>query len=196
MQVELGAALLQVCDWGVPLRPDRPTVMWLHGAGMDHSVWMLQARANPFREVNSLAVDLPRHGGSTGAVATTIAESARIVAALLDALRVERCIVVGHSMGGLVALELAATHPRRVSRLALLGVAARMPVHPDLLRAAAEALPKAAAMIAGWGIAASAVLAGTATPGVCLPAAAKALLMNSAPGVLAADLAACNAYLD
>jgi pimeloyl-ACP methyl ester carboxylesterase len=83
-----------------------------------------------------------------------------------------------------------------VESLALLGAAPRMPVHPALLTAAAEDLPRAAAMIADWGIGAAAKLTGSGTPGVSLVASARRLLETSRPGVLAADLAACNAYAD
>ena len=57
---------------------------------------------------------------------------------LLDAAGVAEAGLVGHSMGSLVALEAAVLAPKRIRRLALLGVAAQMPVHPDLLKAAQE----------------------------------------------------------
>ena len=57
-------------------------------------------------------------------------------ARLIAAAGGERAALVGHSMGALVALETAARHPDRVARMALLGAAAKMPVHPDLLAAA------------------------------------------------------------
>jgi pimeloyl-ACP methyl ester carboxylesterase len=112
----------------------------------------------------------------------------------IDALGIECCHVIGHSMGALIALELAATRPERIGRLALLGAAPRMSVHPELLRAAASDLPRAASMIAAWGLGGPAQLTGSATPGVCLPSAARTLLETSRPGVLAADLEACHAY--
>jgi pimeloyl-ACP methyl ester carboxylesterase len=163
---------------------------------MDHSVWTLQARAKPFHGRNSLAVDLPGHGRSGGAAAASIAGSAAWLVRLLDRLRIGRATLVGHSMGALIALETAATASDRVERLALLGAAPRMPVHPGLLAAAADDLPRAAAMIADWGIGAAARLTGGGTPGVSLATSARRLLESSRPGVLAADLSACNAYVD
>lgn len=196
MQVDLDGQAVHVCDWGRPFRPEAATVVWLHGAGMDHSVWTLQARAKPFHDRNSLAVDLPGHGRSEGVATSTIARSAEWLVRLLDRLGIGRTALVGHSMGALIALETAACAPERIERLALLGAAPRMPVHPGLLAAAADDLPRAAAMIAEWGIGAAAKLSGGGTPGVSLTTSAKRLLEASRPGVLAADLAACNAYAD
>ena len=196
MQLDLDGEAVHVCDWGRPFRPEAASIVWLHGAGMDHSVWTLQARAKPFHDRNSLAVDLPGHGRSGGEAAATIARSAAWVVRLLDRLGIGQATLAGHSMGALIALETAATAPGRVEGLALLGAAPRMPVHPGLLAAAAQDLPRAAAMIADWGIGASAKLTGGGTPGVSLATSARRLLEASRPGVLAADLSACNTYAD
>jgi pimeloyl-ACP methyl ester carboxylesterase len=196
MQVEIDGETIHVCDWGQPLRAEAPSLIWLHGAGMDHSVWTLQARAKAFHDGNSLAVDLPGHGRSGGIAFATIAEASSWLLRLLDRLGIARPTLIGHSMGALIALEAAATAPERVGRLALLGAAPRMPVHPALLAAAAEDLPRAAAMIAEWGIGGAAKLTGGGTPGVSLTTSARRLLETSRPGMLATDLAACNAYAD
>jgi pimeloyl-ACP methyl ester carboxylesterase len=193
MQLATASGPVHLADWGSPFDPARPTVLWLHGAGMDHTVWTLQARAKAFHGMNSLALDLAGHGRSGGEAFATIGDWAAWLRGVLDGLDVGTCALVGHSMGALIALEAAALD-RRVQRLALLGAAPKMPVHPDLLRAAEENLPGAAAMIADWGIGGSAKLTGGGTPGVSLVASAQALVGASRPGVLAADLAACNAY--
>ena len=125
MQLEVAGHTIHVCDWGHPFRPRAATIVWLHGAGMDHSVWTLQARAKPFHDHNSLAVDLPGHGRSGGSAFATIAEASAWLALLLDRLQVDRARLIGHSMGALIALETAAKVPDRVERLALLGGDAR-----------------------------------------------------------------------
>ena len=125
------------------VRPGQPAVVIIHGAGMDHTVWALQARSLAHRGRSVLALDLPGHGRSRGAGA---AEHRRD-GGLADPL--PRCR--GHPAGrALSAIAWARSlrwrqrpaAPERVRRLALLGVAARMPVHPDLL-AAAKADPDA-----------------------------------------------------
>lgn len=103
-------------------------------------------------------------------------------------------MLAGHSMGALVALDAAARHPDRVAGLALLGVAERMPVHPDLLKAAADNDPLAVELVTGWGFGPRGLVGGNAAPGLALVPTGRRLMGRQAPGVLGIDLAACNAY--
>lgn len=183
---------------GRPFDPSRPVVLLLHGAGMDHTVWSLQSRFLAHHGRSVLAVDLPGHGRSGGAPLPGIAELADWVPALLDAAGVAKAALIGHSMGALVALDAAARHPDRVEALALLGVAERMPVHPDLLEAAADEEPSAVELaidlVIGWGHGPRGHTGGNATPGLALIPGGRRLMRGITPGVLGVDLAACNAY--
>ena len=124
---------------GRPFDASLPTVLFIHGAGMDHTVWALQTRYFAHHGRSVLAVDLPGHGRSDGTPLHAIADLASSIVRLLDAAAVQSAALVGHSMGALIALEAAAAATARVRSLALLGVAERMPVHPDL-QSAAEAI--------------------------------------------------------
>ncbi|WP_431854848.1 alpha/beta fold hydrolase [Azospirillum sp.] len=179
---------------GRPFDPDLPSVVLIHGAGMDHTVWSLQSRYLAHHGRSVLAVDLPGHGRSGGAPLGTIAAMADWVMALLDAAGAANAVLVGHSMGALVALDAAARHPDRMSGLALLGVAERMPVHPDLLKAAADNDPLAIDLVTGWGFGPRGHVGGNPAPGLALLPAGRRLMGRQAPGVLGIDLAACNAY--
>ncbi len=183
---------------GRPFDPARPAVVLLHGAGMDHTVWSLQSRYLAHHGRSVLAVDLPGHGRSGGVALAGIAALADWVAALLDAVGVARAALIGHSMGALVALDAAARHPHRVEALALLGIAESMPVHPDLLAAAASDDPAAAAsavdLVVGWGHGPRGHAGGNPTPGLALIPAGRRLMRQGRPGVLGVDLAACDAY--
>jgi pimeloyl-ACP methyl ester carboxylesterase len=106
----------------------------------------------------------------------------------------DRASLVGHSMGALIALETAARHPARVARLGLVGGAAKMPVHPDLLAAAKANSRSAVDMISLWGLGGRATMGGNVAPGVWMLGSAERLLDKAAPGVLHADLSACNEY--
>src|SRR5262249_17879245 len=100
----------------------------------------------------------------------------------------------GHSMGALAALECAARHPRRVTRVALLGPAAPMAVSEVLLDAAKRDDHTAFELITGWSFSAGKQLGGNTMPGVWLTANAMRLLERTHPGVLYTDLATCTAY--
>jgi len=179
---------------GRPFDPALPAVAFLHGAGMDHSVWALQSRYLAHHGRAVLALDLPGHGRSEGPPLGSIEAIADWTAAVLEAAGVERAALVGHSMGAVAALACAARHPRRLRALALLGCAAAMPVHPAML-AAAEANDHAAIdMVNAWGHGATAHLGGHPLAGTWLTGHGNRLLERAAPGVLHADLAACDAW--
>lgn len=171
-----------------------PTVVLIHGAGHDHSVWNHQARHLANHGFGVLAPDLPGHGASGGAPLTSIEALAEWIGALLDAVGVVRSALVGHSMGSLVAQEAAARLPERVTALVLVGSVAPMPVAQPLLDAAATARPKAHAMINQWSYTPAAHLGTSASPGLWLPGVNARLMEHQVDGVLATDLAACNTY--
>jgi pimeloyl-ACP methyl ester carboxylesterase len=174
--------------------PALPAVVLLHGAALDHSVWHYPARYLAHHGFAVLAVDLPGHGRSPGALRTSVEALAEWVAAFVEAACVERAHVVGHSLGSLVALATAIAHPARVARLALLGTSAPMPVGEAFLAAAKDDSPAAFDMQAAWGHARNVALAASAIPGVSLAGASRRLLGRARPGVQHADLAACHAY--
>jgi len=179
---------------GRPFDAMLPALVFLHGAGMDHSVWSLQARYFAHHGHAVLALDLPGHGKSEGPALGSIAAMADWVMSCLGALGVERSALVGHSMGAFIAIEAAASAPERVMALDLLGVAARMPVHPELLAAARENRHLAPELITAWGYGRCAQLGGNPAPGLWMTGGGLSLLERAGPGVLAADLEACDAY--
>ncbi|MEP7005690.1 MAG: alpha/beta hydrolase [Sphingomonas bacterium] len=67
-----------------------------------------------------ILVDRPGSGYSAAAPSAAIPAQAKLIAGLIDALELDRPLVVGHSLGGAVALALALDHPDKVSGLALL----------------------------------------------------------------------------
>lgn len=172
--------------------PARRTLVLIHGAGMDRTVWALQTRSPAFSELNVLAVDLPGHGLSDGAPLASIEAMADWLAGVVDAAGIPSAAVAGHSMGALVALDAAARHGNRFERVAMLGVTFPMRVAPALLQAARDAPEAAAAMVVDWAHARG--LGPGPAPGLRMAGAAARLLVSARPGVLHADLAACDAY--
>jgi pimeloyl-ACP methyl ester carboxylesterase len=97
-----------------------PTVVLVHGFGGAASNWTAVAPALVER-CRVLAPELPGHGGSSAlpGPGETLDPYADRVAALLP----EPAVLVGHSLGGVVALRLAARHPRLVRAIVLAGSA-------------------------------------------------------------------------
>ncbi|MGH6905828.1 MAG: alpha/beta fold hydrolase [Geminicoccaceae bacterium] len=194
MEIRLDGCKVCLADYGKGFDRARPTVLFVHGAGMDHSVWPLQARHFAYRGWNALALDLPGHGRSAGALRTSIPALADWLWELIKALDVAAVHLVGHSMGALIALDLAARHRRKIAGLALLGAAPRMPVHPALLEAAGATGPLAAELICDWGFGPAGHIGGHKAPGSWMLGHALRLLGSSTGPRLQTDLAACNAY--
>jgi pimeloyl-ACP methyl ester carboxylesterase len=113
---------------------------------------------------------------------------------VMDAAGVARAGIVGHSMGGAIALEAAAALPDRVTRIALLGTAAAIPVSGALLEAAREVPERAYRMMTAWSHGQAAKIGGHPVPGLWMTGGSLALFARNAPGVLHADLAACAAW--
>ena len=137
---------------GKPFDAAKPTVVFIHGVLHDHSVWILQTRYLAHHGFNVLAVDLPGHGRSAGPQrdiepCRTVASAADFIMALLDAAGVQTASLVGHSFGSLIALEVAARAPQRVSHLAMVGTAFPMPVSPALLETSLNQPLKAIDMV-------------------------------------------------
>ena len=194
MQLSVNGIDIFIATGGRAFDASLSTVVFLHGAGMDHTAWALHDRWFAHHGYNVLAPDLPGHGRSSGKPLAGIAEMADWTAALLDAAGAPTAKLIGHSMRSLIALELAARHPAKVSGLALVGTAATMTVGPDLLKAAEANTHDAVDMVSIWGLGHQAELGGSLAPGLWMHGGAQRILERCKPGVLFNDLAACNAY--
>jgi pimeloyl-ACP methyl ester carboxylesterase len=173
----------------------KPTVVFVHGAGLDHSSFGLQSRYFGYHGWNVLALDLPGHGRSEGPPIATIGGMADWVISALEKLGVEKAVLVGHSMGALIALDAAARHPQRVEKIALVGVAYPMKVTEPFLDAARRNDLAAFGMHTIWGHAAQVPLGSNPNPGMWMYGDNLARLRRLAPGVLHNDLQACNDYV-
>lgn len=118
-QIELSGRRLNYLEMGEGGVP----VLFLHGFGSDLNSWMfLQPSLAEGRR--TIALDLPGHGASTKEMDGADAESfAAVVADALAALQIERAHLVGHSMGGGIALAFAPRHPERAASLTLIASA-------------------------------------------------------------------------
>jgi pyruvate dehydrogenase E2 component (dihydrolipoamide acetyltransferase) len=118
--------------------PAAPAVVFVHGIGGSSATW--QGVIGAFVEAHHVvAIDLPGHGQSDVPASPTtdydLDGLARTMIGALDRLGLERFTLVGHSLGGAIALAAALAVPDRVTRLMLVdssGLGAE--INPDLLR--------------------------------------------------------------
>jgi pimeloyl-ACP methyl ester carboxylesterase len=174
--------------------PALPAAVFLHGAGMDHTVWALQTRSFAHHGRSVLALDLPGHGESEGPSLSGIPAMGDWVLEALRIAGVRKARIAGHSMGSLVALDAAARAGDAVEGLALLGFVPEFGVHPDLLEAARLGAHAALDLMVAWSFGAQARFGSTPAPGLWLSGEAMRLLERASSSSLATDLASCAAY--
>ncbi len=110
---------------------DQPPVILIHGAGSNHTVWPAEIRRLAGQRV--LAIDLPGHGRSSGVALQSISAYADQMIELLAGLGLYQAVFVGHSMGGAIALDVAARYPNNVAGLGLIATGAYLGVDRGFL---------------------------------------------------------------
>ena len=188
---------------GVDWTANQPTMVLIHGAGLNRTAWTLFTRYFARRGYNVLAPDLPGHGHSGGNALPTIEAMGAWVNALIDLCGKDHDVfstsdvfLAGHSMGSLVALQAVGDQPMRYASVALLGTAYPMVVGPPLLNAAKANDHSAIDMITLYGHSPASRLGRNPIAGISIMNVGSALLGAAAPDVLHNDLAACHNYAE
>ena len=152
-----------------------PRPILIHGSGGDHRVWALQTARLP----GAFVIDLP--GRPDGEPATDLATLADACAAAIASVDPPR-VIVGHSLGGAVALEVARREPDLVDGLVIVSSAACLGI-PDatVARARDDFAAERERLVAG----------SFADPDTPMARHARAALDACGPLTLAADYAAC-----
>ena len=184
MQFELDGRRAYAYTGGKPFNPALPTVVMVHGAQHDHSVWILQSRWLAHHGFSVLALDLPGHGRSAGPALTDIPAMADWVLRAQTAIGAHQSIVIGHSMGSLIALEAAGQAPQQVRGIGLIGTAFPMKVSDVLLNAARDDEERAFDMINRWSHARWIHRPGTPGPGFSVHVQNLRLMQRQPRGVL------------
>lgn len=172
----------------------QPFIVFIHGSGQSHLSWTQQGRSFAYDGYNVVAPDFPGHGQSSGTPLASIEAQGDWIVDLMDAIGMEKAIVVGHSQGGLVALEVASRYPDRVINLAIIAAAGAIPVNEMLVKMAETDEPKAIAAMMAWGFGALGHKFDNTVPGASHIGTGTRLMSSNSKGALAADLKACNAY--
>jgi pimeloyl-ACP methyl ester carboxylesterase len=122
---------------------DGPPLVLLHGAGANALVW--EPLRRELSSFDLFAPSLPGRLGTEGEAFARADDAARWLRDVLEALGAPHAIVVGHSYGGAVALELALLGAP-LAGLVLVGSGARLRVHPAILEGARQAAERGAPM--------------------------------------------------
>ena len=162
----------------------------VHGAGGSHLDWPAPLRR--LRGANVYALDLPGHGRSEGTGRSSIAAYRDFLLAFLDAVGLERATVVGHSMGGAIALDFALHYPGHLAGLILVGSGARLRVAPAILTGILSDSEVETAFEATVGLICDYSYGPAATEQ--LKRLGRQRLLKTPPQVLHGDYAACDAF--
>jgi pimeloyl-ACP methyl ester carboxylesterase len=179
---------------GKPFDNDNPTVIFLHGSGLDHVFWGLHSRFFAFRNYGVLVPDLPGHTKSEGPALTTIEAMAVWLNEIVAVLDAKDISLVAHSQGCLTALEFASRYPRRLRSVSFVASGLATPVNDVLLNAAENDPDAAITMMLGWGFGSAGHLHQGPIPGSSMLASGRKVMFGNVPGALATDLKACNDY--
>ena len=179
---------------GKPLDNSKRVVILLHGSGLVHTFWGLQARFFAFRHYAVLAPDLPGHTHSDGPPLTTIEAIADWLNDVVVALDIHNLSIIAHSQGCLDALEFTSRYPERVKSVSFIASGLATPVNAALIDAAENDPETAIGMMLGWGFGSAGHLHQGPIPGSSMLAGGLKVMRGNVPGALAADLRACNAY--
>lgn len=183
-----------VSTGGQDFDPSKPTLLFIHGSGQNHIGYILQGRFLANRGYGVLNPDMPAHGHSAGAPLTTIEDMADWYVEAATAAGATKASLIGHSQGGLVALEIARRHPDFVEKIAFIATALAIPVNDMLLGMAENKEHAAIAAMTDWGHGSEAHHHDHTMPGMTHLYFGQQLMAANTTGALYADLKACADY--
>lgn len=129
----------------------QPALLFVHGAGGDHTIWGEQLRELA-KDFSVIALDLNGHGRSPAREGDGLQTYVEDVLAVLNAFA-QPTVLVGHSMGGAIALSVALQPPKNLVGLGLVGTGARLKVHPQILELCQTDFEKAVELVISWAFA-------------------------------------------
>lgn len=109
----------------------RPPVILIHGAGSNHLSWPAEIRR--LRDTIVYAIDLPGHGKSAGTAYHRASSYQSAIIDFIAQLGLNRAVLVGHSLGAAIALQLALDHPQHVAGLVCISAAASFQIDPAFI---------------------------------------------------------------
>lgn len=179
-----------------PVPAERPALVFVHGAGGCAADWPYQWQQTDIPPSRGAArwisdypryfLDLPGHGRSQPPALTSIDDYAADVTAFLQAAGIRRAVLVGHSMGGAIALTVGLMPPPALAGLVVLGSGPSMPVSDAILDGLRANFAQTVGLIQkfSWRKEARPLYREVATQH----------MLAAGPEVVHGDFAACNAF--
>jgi pimeloyl-ACP methyl ester carboxylesterase len=131
--------------------PKKKSILFIPGAGMDHR--FIRALSFPESEYNlPLVIDLPGHGGSHGASSNNIQFYSKFLIELLKSYNLNNLVLCGHSMGGLIAIDMLIHHSYPAKSLILLNSIYPIKVSKFLIEKAKISNSEASSFIIKYGL--------------------------------------------
>ncbi|MBI4621408.1 MAG: alpha/beta hydrolase [Desulfobacterales bacterium] len=163
----------------------RKNLAFIHGAGGSYKIWLRQLRY--FQgNYNPIAIELPGHGKSMGDGEREIGKYTTWVKEIIDALSLDNCFLIGHSMGGAVTMDFSLRYPHYLNGIVLVGTGARLKVSPMILDSIKKDFDNAVELICIFGFSKYAP--------ANLIEQGKKELFKSRPDVLHDDFFGCNNF--
>ncbi len=191
MNIVVNAYNTFVATGGCAFDSKKPTVVFIHGSGLDHRSWALQSRWFAFHGFSVFAPDFPGHSLSDGKPLKSIEDMGKWLVSALKIAGCESIHLVGHSQGFLVALEAASSLGAKLKTLTAVASALSIPVNESLVETAKKSPGDGADMLLKWGFGSHSQSGISAVPGM-QPIGIGRQIMSSNP--LAVDLVACTQY--
>jgi len=196
MRFKSGGITINASTGGRKPVDGQPWLLFLHGAGQSRLTWTQQVRKFAYGGYNVLAPDLPGHGLSQGEPIEGIEAQAEWVVDVMNTLQIEHAHLVGHSQGGITALEIAAGSPDRVTSVVFIATAAAIPANETLIKMAEDNPENAFDKMVAWGSGRTAHAYDNVVPGSSLIGAGLRIMEQNSPDALAKDLVSCATYRD
>ena len=108
------------------------TLVCIHGAGGEHAIW--PRGLGDLEHCDTCMLDLPGHGNSAGQPRTSVEDYADDVSAFIEARGFRRVVLLGHSMGGAIALTLGLRHPPWLDAIAIACTGSQLRVPRSITR--------------------------------------------------------------
>lgn len=124
-----------------------PILLFVHGAGGNGRLWLPVLNGMNV-DARRIAVDLPQHGNSTGPAMRSIDEYADVIEEFVEKLGRFQTVLVGHSMGGAIALTIGLRNPDWLKGLVLVATGAKLKVADFVFDAIASFSSETARMFA------------------------------------------------